>query len=917
MIVEGRSSYPEEVERVLVERIHLPDEIFVFPSEIVADSWQQRLLETGAVRALRRDRFLSWDRMKERYFSPYLSSRPANLMFRSLFASRLLSLEDGAEFPFRDLINPRYPEQAPRFVGWISGLLPQLRRAMKIIEEEESNLPGDFVADVSYLYKEYADFLSRYGLFEPAWQEPDSRETAAPVHLFFPELIEDYEELRPLLAGNSGFIVHPMRSIAGAEPSGPGIKRFTSAWEELEAALERLGELLEEGVSPSDITISLPSYEAWMPFLDEAARLRDIPLHFRSGSRLSDFPVGRLFRSLKELEASGFAHSAVKNLFLDPRYPWRRREQWRSLIRFGVEHSCIRSHTGSSGRYDPWKGKLKRTGESRLEGLYESFRSELKSLLESGSYEELNAKIVGFLTSWFEDELWGGEERKVLQYSLLQLRKLAEAEDVLHGDWSPSDPFGLWLSILDQSLYVPTFSGVGVSVYRYRVAAGVYPRYHFILGAGQEETRVLFDTLSFLREDRRGGIEAGAKDLSIPYIEAYSRSGGEVYCSCSDAGFSGPQLPPAEFLSPERVSLGGVIEGSIVHSRDRYRAEQRAWFEEAPLPAQVHRGQAAAFRSISSTGFNRKNRVYTRGHIEDARLKEAMFSVIRKENGLFRFSPNGLDSYRGCHFSYYLYYALGIEAEEYEPGYEDPRVAGILAHRALELLFISIRDGEGSFQPDKLEEYRVRAHGAVETSLQESEGRGLDLFPPEWRRLRSYLHDAMERFLEVEAATFPLFRVEALEKEADRSFPGRGVELSGRMDRVSSINGRPAVVDYKNGKLPLVKTYVPKGGGLPERTQMPIYLLLAEALWPNAAAISYYSVKQASYSHLLYEGPSGEKEKLGAERLGEIAGEVVEEAAKARHAIERGDFLTSPGCDPCDFRALCRSKYSIRTPGDT
>jgi len=952
------------VESILSERIQHAEEFFVFPSEIVAESRQMRLLETGAVRALRRDRFLSWDRLKERYFSPYLSSRPANLMLRTLFTSRLLDVGGREEFPFRELLSPEYPEQAPRFARWISGLLPQIKRAESVLSQETRSaadagdaataaaLSDGYIRDIELLYEEYSRFLSDYGLFEPSWQEPGRREHGGTVHLFFPELIEDFDEYREFLTEEAGYLVHPMAvedRNDQEESGGPVMHRFDSAWEELEYALDRISGLLQAGTAPSDITITLPAYEAWMPYLDEAARLRGIPLHFRSGSTLTSYPVGRLFRALKELEESGFSHSSMKNLFLDPTYPWRRREQWREMLDFGVEHSCIRTFMGPEGKVDPWKSKLKKAGEGRLAGLYETFVRELRNLLGSSSLSELNGRIVGFLTSFFNDEAWAAEERKVLQYALMQLRDLAEAEEYLEqvrsggdpgatggrgdngdrsggrgviggrggsGSWIPRDPYGTWLSILDQRLYVPTIEGPGISVYRYRVAAGSCPRYHFVLGAGQEETRCVFDSLSFLREDRRGNIEGGSKELSTPFLQAYTRSGGEVFCSCSDEGFSGPQLPPAEFLSPvssfDSSVFGGVERTSASGLDDPYRNEREGWYGSSEPPVRLLPLQVEGYRRMRGTGLSPKGVDYSESLIYADHLREALFRIVRKEDGLFHFSPRGIDIYRGCGYAYYLQYALGLEEGEFEPAYENRLVAGKVIHRALQLLFEEIKAAGGLFDPSRRDEYLELAREVARRSMDEYERRGLDLFPPEWRRLAGFLDEQIERFVDVEVETFPNFAVEETEERHERPFPEKGVALYGWIDRMSSLNGRAAVVDYKSGDVPPKKRVEAKEGP-PDQSQMPIYLLLAENNRREAAAVSYYSVRNAAYSHLMYDGPVAARELLGSDALHEAAERVVEEAGRIRADIESGDFRGPDVCEPCVFRAVCRVKYSIRT----
>ncbi len=961
------TDYPRRVEAVLLEHIADREQLFVFPSEVVAESWRLRVLEIGPVRALRSGRFISWDRLKEESFCPYRDRRPANLLFRVLFSSALLDVEDPEDFPFRELVNPDYPEQAGRFSRWIAALLPHLKRALGLMDSGPASVPASLIEDIRCLYDRYRRFLDANGLFEPSWQEPDPRGRKGTAHLFFPELLEDFEAYRLLLSEEAGFRVHLMMDESAGEPSreaqetreareGPaGILRFSSAGDELDHLLDGVAALLEEGTAPEEILISLPAYDAWKPFLEEAAVLRAIPLQFRSGSPLTDFPVGRLFRALQELEAGGFSHSAIKDLFLNPVYPWRRREMWREIVFFAIEHSCLRSYREGGRPVDPLAKKLRRNGERRTAAFYESFLADLGTLLHSKSLGELNGRIVGFLTSYFDDELWGPEERRVLQYALLQLRDLAEAEECLSGvpggkalggegaaDKKPGGKgtggkgpgaYTLWLTVLDQRVYVPASSGPGVPVYRYRVTAGAYPRRHFIPGAGQMETRFVADSLAFLREDRRESIPGASLDLSGPYLEAYLHSGGRVQMSCSDRSFSGPQLPPAEFLSPRLERFGPVISKKMGEEQEPsfprvYRLEQDAWADAGTPPSRLFPLQRRGFFSMDETGLSKKASDYSTMPIDSAPLREAVLLPLLRPRrlrdkleedpaagddgaaeGLFWFSPNSLDAYRACPFAFYLSHALGIEERDYEIRIEDYRKTGILVHKIFEEFFDRIRNEDGSFDPEKSEQYRRSARRVIDEVFTAYERKGRDLFPPEWRRLKSCLETRMDQFIEVEGRNFPNFLIEGTEESPYRRINER-IGFFGRVDRISSINGRPAVIDYKSGEAPKKSRFFSQE--VPELTQMPIYLLLTERPGREAAAVSYYSLRDDAYTHLVYDGPGEEKGKMDEEEMRAMAERVCGEAERVREAIESGLFPAAKLCEPCDFRPICRVKYSIR-----
>ena len=99
------------------------DSVLVFPSEVIAASWARRTAELcGAVRG---DRFISWDRFKERCFFRQEEQRPANRLFRSIFVHHLLEKNERKAF-FSVLVPPRYRHDGELYRSTLIAILPNL-----------------------------------------------------------------------------------------------------------------------------------------------------------------------------------------------------------------------------------------------------------------------------------------------------------------------------------------------------------------------------------------------------------------------------------------------------------------------------------------------------------------------------------------------------------------------------------------------------------------------------------------------------------------------------------------------------------------------------------------------------------------------------------------------------------------------
>ena len=78
--------------------------------------------------------------------------------------------------------------------------------------------------DLQEIYTRYSAFLNKYGLFDPAWERPPFKKNGNHYFLFFPEILSDWEEYKPILESASDFI-----TVISVPKTGLNIKNNMSA----------------------------------------------------------------------------------------------------------------------------------------------------------------------------------------------------------------------------------------------------------------------------------------------------------------------------------------------------------------------------------------------------------------------------------------------------------------------------------------------------------------------------------------------------------------------------------------------------------------------------------------------------------------------------------------------------------------
>lgn len=904
MSVKLVSDLANPIQSSIVQALHGGATV-VFPSELAAQFWRRRLVSTGVLRAVREDRFLSWDRFKEQAFDLRTERAPANSVWRELFVRELL--RENAAAPFlASVVPPQYAANSGGFRQLIGRTLPALRAFVSL---ETGAGDGGWLqalaADLTSIYERYTGFLERHGLYEPRWLAAAPAFLGGDFLLVFPELAEDWPQFASALTGAD------VVSVPAEPPSE--LVWYENSRHELRSVMHQVGLLLDGGVDASDIVVTVCDPDVIRPRVEEQARLLDIPISFAAGVPLSQSLMGRLLRGVQEAVRSGFSVDSLKALLLTPSVPWKAYGTNATAILAGVAAGAV----GGTGRPDSGWRRLP-PGDARA--LVDRLVKALPALVQAPSARELRLRYLRFAAEFFDGERWNADEERVLQRAVEELRGLAQLEQ--HYSITVPDPFRFWLAQLEQTMYVPRRREAGVTVAPYRVSAAMHPAHHFVLNANQSATTVRVDPFPFLSDAQRDQLadRTGARDLTDLFFAGYAASGSSVHFSASAKSFSGPALQPGHFV------VTGTSVSPPEQPRDAYQQERLA----GVMPTRgIYPLQRSGARACSRTE-GRPGADFTRTRVESAELRAALLarqSPERDPESLL-FSSGDLERYFLCPFGYLLARPLALRDLDFSVDTDSPRELGTLYHDTLEAFFTELAEAGEPFEAARIDAYGGRLHELLVEKSAASR-----MIPPEAHAARLPFYErVVDRVLQIDAELIDGHVPQYVEAWERVTLAELQTVLVGRIDRVTrSPEGTLTLVDYKKGKTP-IKRKLNAGSSTAtgvigqsaaeraaeaaqlESVQIPLYVLLLRAHDERVATAAFVSLEQEGLSVVVADPESGinKKAAMDEERMNEVQQLLHDRIREAGAAIRGGDYRCGEECMACPFRGVCRAAFVVR-----
>jgi hypothetical protein len=393
------------VDTILLENIDKPASLFVFPTNVAASRWADRLLrlrcQLNAGGTIPMEKFIAWDTFKQNSIRSKIKNRQSvPAVLRKMFISALI--RENAELCgqgktpiFSSLIQAEWAHSAAdSFTGWLTEMLPQLGAWFKqttglpIAQIQERSvqeefftteyccpadslefhggkddfrtktprysvtsvvnsyfLDSDINGDLFTLALRYAQFLAQRNLFEPAWETPPFEDMGKECFIFFPESLSDFSEYRELLAA-SGHVKTISADDAEVQRQPCDVFFYDNSRSEItEAALYILALHKNQNVPWDSISVSIPDDTHYGPYLLREFANRNIPCVKQSGKPLAFYPAGQFFAALTGCASADFSFASVKELLLNQHLPWKDNDAIQALIEFGIKNNCITSWT--------------------------------------------------------------------------------------------------------------------------------------------------------------------------------------------------------------------------------------------------------------------------------------------------------------------------------------------------------------------------------------------------------------------------------------------------------------------------------------------------------------------------------------------------------------------------------------------
>lgn len=817
---------------------HVQDrKILVFPTQTTADSWACFYARSMPGKPAFSDAFISWDTFRDSCRKIPADLKESGYIHRLVFTTEFLKRNT-----LNALCPPAYPESKALFTDEIAAALPDLPQVL----ENPGNTSGEMLSDIRRILDAYSSFIRENGLYEKAFIEPDFTQAAREGRtvLVFPGACNDRQADRAVAAG-----------LMTLEDQGSQaeITVYNNSLCEIRSTLDSIRELLSRGVPARDIKITITGKEM-LGWLETEAYRRNIELDVKTGKALAEYPAGAMFKAIGEVPSSRWSTDSLKNLLLNPAFPFRDREQFLELIRLGYRLKVVPSVKAHS-----WISKIGKSNENDRQclTLVITLRDRIEAITGASDMNSLREAIHAF-----EDEYLGEKDAlqtKVYSRCMEELENLASAWRIGLGE----KPFALYLRILSSLTYMPASDERGVGVYLYPSNAGMVAPYHFALGFDDEKTRRERSVCMFSDVE---GLQIGDS-----IIRSYEAAGASF--SCAEESYSGHVTEPVYFASAGRII--DITESSA--EPDVFSCEERLWAGDS-------KDNSIRLRSteLQRKWFESRFESVSSPVIQETRPEDfESYDSVRED---VQISASALTDFIKCPYRWYCSssYALGLEEADYEADMSDSRQAGNMVHDCIEQWL----EAEGSFSKLSEEGSRRKLEAIFERNFSAYTQRADAPYEPQLRRMALTLPEKIYSLGQgKEAEKLSSFRV----KETEKDF--RSGKLKGRIDCVlEDRDGNIAILDFKSGQVD--KSSV----------QLQFYSYGLDSLPVRGA---YFSVGNKKYT-VVWENE---------DKLKDLVKDLDQKIEDMEETIKRGHFESTPSdesCKYCSYRSICRKRFVIK-----
>lgn len=487
------------IEETLKKYISSDNAVFVFPTQIAADLWADRSIFVTDVSAVPTEKFIAWDRFKgEAVRGENQDKISVPAVMRTIFAKSLI--EENSRNPFLKTIIPqKYAETSSNFANWLGSLLSGLG-LWKEYALKNGTVLDDEDKDLQEIYNRYSAFLNKYGLFDPAWERPPFKKNGNHYFLFFPEILSDWEEYKPILESSSDFIT--VISVPETFPQGT-VSLFNNSRIELKNVASRIYRAkYENNIEWSDIAVSVPDMESYGAYLERELDLLEIPYVKKIARPLTKTAAGNFFTEISACLKEDFSFNSIKALLLNQELPWKSELNLNELIEFGQKNHCICNFEYNGRKIDVWKESFKDWPDLLTQNFYDSLKKRISAFEKAKTFREIQEAYFAFTTTFFDMEKCSKRTDDILGRCISELGSLIDLEKQF-SECLISSPFYFFADYLSSKEYLSQLDYNGVFILPYQTACAAPFAFHVVVDSSQKSLGVIYRELSFLSDEKR------------------------------------------------------------------------------------------------------------------------------------------------------------------------------------------------------------------------------------------------------------------------------------------------------------------------------------------------------------------------------------------------------------------------------
>lgn len=890
--------------------------VFVFPLQVQAREWFIRSLDITGKQALPETMFLSWNRFKEKFFESHENKKPISQTIRKIFVRNILSENarsaESGNLLFKKIILPQYAKTSENFTSWLLSILPQLDNLERKLKE--NNFYSDEAREFLVLKKYYDQFLEKHYLYEAAWTKKALCVNDESIKIIFPELIEDFYEVRELIDGAKNIELIHLTNFFAIDNAMQAIE-FENSRQEINFCISKIEKLLSDGVAANEIAVSVFALDDLQAYIKREAELRGIPIEFRAGEQLGHTQVGQMFQQISELVNAQYSFAALNELFLNPHVPWKHRSLMRKLLQFGMDNACVTSWKEQKAWKNVWEEAFllnensKPVDQIALENFFAEFKLNIDAITSSKSFTEIKINYAIFKEKFFNPEEITEADDLILSRCIEKLKDLSLLEEEFANEL-PKNRFDFFVSLLSESNYVYQNTGMSVSVFPEKVMAVSPFAYNFILNVNHKSAEITYRNLLFLRDDVRKNLDAKDIDVSDLFLQAYAH-GGNAKISFSLKTFSDYGI--CHHCLKKRILEKDEKEILKVNS---FLAEEKYFYNRVDtdkIKFSVYNTQIKGSKNFLENFRNENYFSFLKNNFPK-NLHAALYNRMEKRNyivdKILKISQSQLRVFTECPAKYFFNNVLQVQSITM-PLLIHPLDLGNLSHAILKNLFKTISKKTGVLLKSKRDLYMQFVKEIITEQIEGSKtiNRAFEkfLFKKEFSETEQLLDYLLDSY---EGVSIPVIET-SLEERSEKYFLEGTIDCAFYDERKKSFK----LFDFKTNSTPAKKTARVSNDSDLQDFQMAMYVFLLERSHVDSKVdcAIFWSLNKAEAIDIINEingrgAFSREDFEPSIENLFKHLDSFCQCMSEYNFSNERVLFET---CAACDYKHICRTTFQV------